>query len=133
MEKEALVVKEGGSHNSGGDIFPPAPQERPDWCTCGICRPMPTAEENKRCGKVRCVTSFVTFRNICTDRDVLIFSIRARCDIRADEPNYSTNSYRKAAYRQYIKAIYGVIKSWERAMKSLSILCGPYHPTYFPC
>ena len=100
-----IIIKfgsNGGSHNGGGDIFPPAPQERPDWCTCGICRPMATAEENKCCGKVRCVTSFVTFRNICTDRDVLILSIRARCDIRADEPNYSTNSYRKAAYRQYI-------------------------------
>ena len=28
-------------------------------------------------------------------------AITARCDIRADEPDYSTQSYRKAAYRQY--------------------------------
>jgi hypothetical protein len=34
--------------------------------------------------------------------DVLVMAIRARCDIRVEEPNYSTNSFRKAAYRQYI-------------------------------
>jgi P2X purinoceptor 7 len=63
---------------------------------------MPTEEENKCCGKIRCVTSFVTFQNTCTDRDVLVMAIRGRCDIRAEEPEYSTNSFRKAAYRQYI-------------------------------
>lgn len=85
----------------GGDI-PPAPVEKPPWCTCRVCRPMPHEEENKCCGKVRCVTSYVTFQNTCTDRDVLTMAIRGRCDIRADEPDYSTNSFRKAAYRQYI-------------------------------
>ncbi|CAB3985336.1 Hypothetical predicted protein [Paramuricea clavata] len=85
----------------GGDI-PPAPAEKPPWCTCRVCRPMPHEEENKCCGKVRCVTSYVTFQNTCTDRDVLTMAIRGRCDIRADEPDYSTNSFRKAAYRQYI-------------------------------
>ena len=34
--------------------------------------------------KIRCVTSFITFQNTCTDRDVLIMEIKARCDIRAD-------------------------------------------------
>ena len=52
--------------------------------------------------KVRCVTSYVTFQNTCTDRDVLVLAIRSRCDIRFEEPDYSTNSFRKAAYRQYI-------------------------------
>ena len=59
-------------------------------------------KKNKCCGKARCITSFVTFHNTCTDREVLVLAIRARCDIRVDDPDYSTNSYRKAAYRQYI-------------------------------
>ena len=85
-----------------GGAPPVLPTTRPPWCTCGVCRPMATEEENKCCKKVKCVTSYVTFQNTCTDRDVLTMAFRARCDIRADEPNYSTNSYRKAAYRQYI-------------------------------
>jgi P2X purinoceptor 7 len=61
---------------------------------------MPTDQENKCCGKIRCTTSYVTFQNTCLDRDVLIMAIRGRCDLRAEEPDYSTNSFRKAAYRQ---------------------------------
>jgi P2X purinoceptor 7 len=85
----------------GGDM-PQDPTEKPPWCTCRVCRPMPHEDENKCCGKIRCVTSYVTFQNICTDREVLTMAIRGRSDIRADEPDYSTNSFRKAAYRQYI-------------------------------
>ena len=85
-----------------GGIPPHLPETKPPWYTCGVCQPMPTDEENRCCKKVRCVTSYVTFQNICTDRDVLITAIRARCDIRAEDPDYSTNSFRKAAYRQYI-------------------------------
>ena len=25
---------------------------KPDWCTCGVCRPVPTDEENKCCKKL---------------------------------------------------------------------------------
>ena len=32
----------------------------------------------------------MTFQNTCTDRHVLIMAIRARCDIRAEDPDYST-------------------------------------------
>jgi P2X purinoceptor 7 len=63
---------------------------------------MPSEEENKCCGKMLCVISFVTIQNTCTDREVLQIAIRARRDIRVEDPDYSTNSYRKAAYRQYI-------------------------------
>ena len=64
------LVKYGGGN--GG--VPPVPEGRPRWCVYGICRVMPTEEENK-CGKLRCVTSFVTFRNTCTDRKVLLIAI----------------------------------------------------------
>ena len=83
------------------DPFPAQPT-KPVWCTCGVCRSMPTAEENRCCGKIRCVTSFVTFQNVCTDRDVLVMSIRGRCDIRAEGQDYSTASFRKAAYRRQV-------------------------------
>ena len=87
---------------TGDEECPPVPDGKPGWCVCGVCRVMPSEEENKCCGKIRCVTSFVTFQNTCTDREVLQIAIRARCDIRVEDPDYSTNSYRKAAYRQYI-------------------------------
>ena len=44
----------------GGSV-PSYPPTKPSWCTCGVCRPMPSEEENKCCGKVRCITSYVTF------------------------------------------------------------------------
>ena len=81
-----------------GGVPPIIPETKPPWCTCGVCRPMPTEEENKCCGKIRCLT----FQNTCTDRDVLVMAIRGRSDIMAEEPDYSTNSFGKAAYRQYI-------------------------------
>ena len=85
----------------GGDPLM-LPQSKPSWCKCGICRPMLKEDENKCCGKIRCTTSYVTFQNTCLDRDVLIIAISGRCDLRAKEPEYSTNSFRKGAYSQYI-------------------------------
>lgn len=101
MAKEVLTMQRIWSNLVVGGV-PTVIPTIPAWCTCGVCRPMPTEEENKCCGKIRCFSSFVTFQNTCTDRDVLVMAIRGRCDIRAEEPDYSTNSFRKAAYRQYI-------------------------------
>ena len=53
------------------------------------------------CGKRTCVTLFRMYENICLDREVLILAIRVRFDIRAEEPDYSSNSFWKAAHRQY--------------------------------
>ena len=47
LEKEALTMVKFSCNGGGGDAFPPSPEERPDWCTCGVCQPMPSAEENK--------------------------------------------------------------------------------------
>ena len=60
------------------------------------------------------VTSYSMFANVCLDREVLNLAIRSRCDIRAEEPDYSSNSYRKAAYRQYCLWKYGKLGSGNR-------------------
>ena len=52
--------------------------------------------------------SYVMFNTTCLDREVL------RCDIRADEPDYSTQSYRKAAHRQYTLWKYGKLGRGNR-------------------
>ena len=81
---------------------PPEPENGEDsWCICRVCRRMQDEQENVCCRKRTCVTSYVMFNNISLDRGVLELAIRTRCDIRADLPDYSTQSYRKAAYRQY--------------------------------
>ena len=84
------------------------------WCVCGLCRRMPDGRENVCCRKRTCVTSYVILSNICLHREVLVLAIRATCDIRADVPDYSTNSYRKAAYRQYVLWKYGKLGSGNR-------------------
>ena len=70
-------------------------------------------EENKCCGKRTWVTSYELFRNICIDREILRLAISGRCDIRA-EPYFSMNSFRKAAYRQYILWRYGNLGKGNR-------------------
>ena len=59
---------------------------------CGVCRRMQDEQENVCCQKRTCVTSYVMFNTTCLDREVLHLAIRA---------DYSTQSYRKAAYRQH--------------------------------
>ena len=83
------------------------PNSQREWCVCGVCRVMPLDIENKCCGKRKCVTSYTMFNNICIDREVLTLAIRARFDILAEEVDYSTNSFRKAAHRQYCLWKYG--------------------------
>ena len=75
---------------------------------------MQDEQENVCCQKRTCVTSYVMFNTTCLDREVLQLAIRARCDIRADEPDYSTQSYRKAAYRRYTLWKYGKLGRGNR-------------------
>ena len=83
---------------------------------------MPLEEENVCCGK-RCATSFRMYENICLDREVLVLAIRARFDIRAEEPDYSSNSFRKAASRQYCLWKYGKLgKGNHRVLPSCVVL-----------
>ena len=41
-------------------------------------------------------------------------AIRARCDIRVEEPDYAPNSFRKATYRQYILWRFGKLGRGNR-------------------
>jgi len=93
---------------------PPSPPRDLPWCICGVCRPMDTEQENICCKKRVCITSYNTFTNICLDRDILEVCIKARCDIRADDFNFSMESFRKAGYRQYAMWTYGKLGRGNR-------------------
>ena len=93
---------------------PPEPENAGPWCVCGVCRRMPSKEENVCCKKRTCVTSYVMFNTICIDREVLQLAIRARCDICADKLDYSTQSYQNPAYWQYTWWKYGKLGRGNR-------------------
>ena len=95
------------------DPEPPS-EDLPEWCKCRVCRPMPDEQENVCCKRVTCITNYTSFSNICLDRDILEVCIKARCDIRADEFNFSMESFRKAGYRQYALWRYGKLGRGNR-------------------
>lgn len=87
---------------------PPAvPRDDIPWCKCGKCRLMPKEKENKCCGRVNCVTNYNVFNKVCLDRDVLEVAIKTRNDYRAEEIEFSTDSYRHSAYCQFVMWKYG--------------------------
>ena len=107
------------AQNIVAQIGNPAPVPQPratrlPWCICGVCVHRDNEEENKCCKKVTCVTSYQAFHNQCIDQLSLTLAIRQRCDMRADAPDYSMNSYRKAAYRTYILWKYGKLGRGNR-------------------
>ena len=128
VEKETLLIRvlsQGrGSVEYARDLLtgandpesePPEPENDAEpWSIGGVCRRMQDAQENVCCQKRTCVTSYVMFNTTCLDREVLQLAIRARCDIRADEPDYSTQSYRKATYWQYTLWKYGKLGRGNR-------------------
>eukprot|EP00112_Aurelia_sp_Birch-Aquarium-sp1_P015922 Seg3567.1 transcript_id=Seg3567.1/GoldUCD/mRNA.D3Y31 product="P2X purinoceptor 7" protein_id=Seg3567.1/GoldUCD/D3Y31 len=101
---------------------PDAELNRPtmaSWCKCGVCVDMGKQEENKCCGRKVCVTSYYMFRKLCLDRDVLRLNITARCDIRAENMDFTMNAFRKAGYRQFTLWKYGRLgKSNRRVLPS---------------
>ena len=86
---------------------------------------MQDAQENVCCQKRTCVTSFVMFNTTCLDREVLQLAIRARCDIRGDEPDYSTQKLPEGR----IPAVHVVEiwKTWKGESKNLAVLCSYNH------
>ena len=102
---------------------PPPPVNNPQWCRCGVCRPMPDEQENLCCKRVTCLTSYMAFSNICLDRDILEICIKARSDIQAEEFNFSMESFRKAAYRQFALWRYGKLgRGNRRVIPSCAVL-----------
>lgn len=103
---------------------PPSPGDTsPEWCKCNVCRPMPNEIENVCCKRVACITRFQAFNNICLDRDILEVCIKARCDIRADDFNFSMESFRKAAYRQFVLWRFGKLgRGNRRVVPSCAVL-----------
>jgi len=85
-----------------------------DWCTCGLCRPMPQAVENKCYKQSKCITTTSHFAKLCLDPDFLEMCIRNISDIRNDREDASTRAFRKAAYRQFILAKYGRLGKGNR-------------------
>ena len=59
---------------------------------------------------------------ICLDTNVLKVAIKARCDMGADDINFSSNSFRKAAYRQYI--------IWRYSLLAAVFCVGPILPPH---
>ena len=101
------LLAHGGGVDLAQCLLDPEPSmrpvtETPSWCNCGYCRPMPTDIEQVCCRRRTCITRYGSFRNVVLDREVLTVGIHQRCDLRADPIDYSNNSYRKAAYRNYI-------------------------------
>lgn len=92
----------------------PTPASDLPWCQWRVCLPMETEQENVCCKKRQCITSYRAFNNICLDRDILEVCNKARCDIRADGFNFSMESFRKAAYRQFALWKYGKLGRGNR-------------------
>ncbi len=92
--KEMIQIVENPQRNI---IRPTAP----DWCKCGVCENMPDPDENKCCNRKLCVTSYYMFKKLCLDRDYCKLNIIARCDMRADNMEFTMNAFRKAGYRQF--------------------------------
>ena len=58
--------------------------------------------------------TFPKFAKLCLDPDVLELCVRNRADIRNDQQDNSTRSFKKAAYRQFILARYGQLGKGNR-------------------
>ena len=63
---------------------------------------MPIELEEVCCRRRTCITRYASFNTVVLDREVLTVGIHQRADYRVDPVDYSSNSYRKATYRNYI-------------------------------
>ena len=65
--------------------------------------------ENVCCEQRPCITTTGFFESVVLDSNVLLVAIVNRCDTFADDPDYSPQSYRKAAYRQWVMWQHGYL------------------------
>ena len=87
----------------------PSPHNQLGWCKCGKCRTMDQPIENLCCKQRPCITTTEFFELVVLDNNVLSVAIVNRCDTFADNPDYSPQSYRKAAYRQWVMWQHGYL------------------------
>ena len=139
VEKETLLIRVlsqgSGSVEYARDLLtgandpesePPEPENDAEpWCICGVCRRMQDEQENVCCQKRTCVTSYVMFNTTCLDREVLQLAIWARCDIRADEPDYSTQKLPEG--RITAVHVVEIWKTWKGESKNSAVLCSYNH------
>ncbi|XP_041852595.1 uncharacterized protein LOC121647331 isoform X1 [Melanotaenia boesemani] len=77
------------------------------WCTCGLCREMPTDRERICCGQTpaNCISKLPHFTQYCLDEGYLRIHRHYREDVtalgHATEPG-DNRQYRYAAYRHFI-------------------------------
>ena len=83
---------------------PPPNASQPDWCKCGLCRPMPTQIENKCCTRSPrpCITTTPLFSQLVLNANVLDIAMRYREDFLAMEHPRNNENFRHTAYRQYV-------------------------------
>ena len=83
---------------------------------------MDNPQEQKCCRLRNCITSYELFQNLCLDRNVLEVPIKARCDMRADDIDFSSNSFRK---QHIVSTFYGDTAGWERGIDEfvLHVVC----------
>ena len=124
----AAYSNEGGVELARALLQDPPQDPRGDealpWCICYKCQPMDTAEENVCCRKrPLCVTQMFWFDAVVLNRDVLTLAIEAQCDVLGSLPDYRPNSYRKAAYRQFVIWQHGHLGRNNRLVIPSCVVC----------
>lgn len=119
--RDVLVsVANGLSTSSPGN---PSSDDEPDsteaeWCKCGQCRAMPTAEERLCCRRTPglCVTVQDEFRRVSLDRVVLVVAMAYRNELFDLEAEPGNHELRHTAYRQYVLWKYGHLGRGNRVV-----------------
>ena len=99
--------------------------ETPNWCYCGLCRNMPTQEENKCCcaNQMPCITIQPLFSQLVLDGNVLEIAMRFREDALVYENHRNNEHFRHAAYRQFVLWQHGRLgKGNRRVIPSCCVL-----------
>ena len=72
-------------------------------CVCGKCRQMGQVVEQVCCRRRGCcITDLEAFETIALDISVLSVAILNRCEITADDPEYTPSRYHNAVCKQFI-------------------------------
>ncbi|MEE6519343.1 hypothetical protein FKM82_031093 [Ascaphus truei] len=100
---------------------PPQVPNSPNWCTCGKCRPMPTAEESVCCGMrpETCTSESQLFSLLCLTETILAIAAVSRNDFLGNPLHLANDRNRElrcCSYRQFILWQYGRISAGQRGV-----------------